>query len=127
MPTQTAQITIGDGLVRINATATKTPSANISFEETVATGVTNQLVACAFPATGLKLFGICSDKDVTIKTNSSGSPQETWNLKANQPYAWVENNPGAVPFAGAVTAIYITNASGSEATVKLIAGWDATP
>lgn len=127
MPQQSAQITVGDGLVRINATIAKTVSANIGIEEEVNTGVTNQLVACAFPATGLKMLAICSDKDVTVKTNSSGSPQETWNLKANQVFLWKEGDPGSVPVAGAVTALYITNSSGAAATVKLLAGWDATP
>lgn len=125
MPQQSAQLTIGDGLVRINATVTKTVSGNVSIEETVANATTNGLIACSFPATGLKMLAICSDRDVTVKTNSSGSPQETWNLKANQPHYWCENDPGSAPVAGAVTALYVTNASGADATLKLIAGYDA--
>lgn len=125
MPQQSAQITIGDGLVRINATVTKTVTGNVSIEEVVANSTTNGLIACAFPATGLKMFAICSDKDVTVKTNSSGSPQETWALKANQPKYWCENDPGSAPVAGAVTALYVTNSSGADATIKLIAGYDA--
>lgn len=127
MPVQSAQITVGDGLVRINTTASKTVSGNVSLEETFPTGTTNGAMTIAFPATGLKMLCICSDKDVTVKTNSSGSPQETWNLKANQAFLWVENNPGSVPVAGAITAMYVTNSSGADATVKVIAGWDATP
>lgn len=122
---QSAQITVGDGLVRINATVTKNVSGNVSIEETVANATTNGLIACAFPATGLKMFAICSDRDVTVKTNSSGSPQETWNLKANQPYFWCENNPGSAPVAGAITALYVTNNSGADATLKVLAGYDA--
>lgn len=122
---QSAQITVGDGLVRINATVTKTVSGNVSIEETVANATTNGLIACAFPATGLKMFAICSDRDVTVKTNSSGSPQETWNLKANQPFWWCENNPGSAPVAGAITALYVTNNSGADATLKVLAGYDA--
>ena len=125
MPQQSAQLTIGDGLVRINATVTKTVSGNVSIEETVANSTTNGLIACSFPATGLKMFAIASDRDVTVKTNSSGSPQETWNLKANQPHVWFENDPGSAPVAGAVTALYVTNSSGADATIKLIAGYDA--
>ncbi len=122
---QSAQITVGDGLVRINATVTKNVSGNVSIEETVANATTNGLIACSFPATGLKMFAICSDRDVTVKTNSSGSPQETWNLKANQPYSWFENNPGSAPVAGAITALYVTNNSGADATLKVLAGYDA--
>lgn len=122
---QSAQITVGDGLVRINATVTKNVSGNVSIEETVANATTNGLIACAFPATGLKMFAICSDRDVTVKTNSSGSPQETWNLKANQPFWWCENNPGSAPVAGAITALYVTNNSGADATLKVLAGYDA--
>lgn len=122
---QSAQITVGDGLVRINATVTKNVSGNVSIEETVANATTNGLIVCAFPATGLKMFAISSDRDVTVKTNSSGSPQETWNLKANQPFWWCENNPGSAPVAGAITALYVTNNSGADATLKVLAGYDA--
>ncbi|TXH41657.1 MAG: hypothetical protein E6Q97_37105 [Desulfurellales bacterium] len=125
MPTQSAQVTVGDGLVRINATVTKTVSGNVSIEETIANAETNKLVACSFPSSGLKLMSMSSDKDITVKTNSSGSPQETFALKANEPVLFIEGQTALL--AGAVTALYITNASGSSATFKLIAGYDVTP
>lgn len=70
-----------------------------------------------------KLKSVCmkSDQAVTIKTNSPGSPQETINLVAGQAYIWTLQTDGAgkIPFAGDVTAMYITNASGSAANFSL--------
>jgi hypothetical protein len=45
---------------------------------------------------------------MTLKTNSTGSPQETLTIKANKPFAWNINSGVPVPFAGNVTAVYAT-------------------
>lgn len=70
-----------------------------------------------------KLKSVClkSDQALTIKTNSSGSPQETINLVAGQSYIWTLQTDGAgkIPFAGDVTAFYITNSSAAAANFSM--------
>jgi hypothetical protein len=61
-----------------------------------------------------------------VKTNSSGSPQETFTLAANKPQYW-QTGMGTTPIAGDVTKVFITNASGATARVEIQAGWDGTP
>jgi len=117
------QFSISDGALRINAAATVNPTASSSVDETVATGATNELITVAVESTALKMFVLSSDQDVTIKTNSSGSPQETFTMKANKPLVWMDGSPSASPIAGDVTALYVTNASGSTANIKMLAGW----
>lgn len=93
---------------------------SLNIDQTFTTGTTNQqLTSFAFVKTKLQAVFIVSDQNITIKTNSSGSPQETISLVANQPYFWTTNGYFANPFGGDVTTAYVTNSSGSTATLKV--------
>jgi hypothetical protein len=75
----------------------------------IATGVTNQQITpFSFTLAKLQDIYILSDQDLTLKTNSTGSPQETLTIKANQPFAWYVGSGIPAPFAGNVTALYVT-------------------
>lgn len=77
----------------------------------------------------LKSFYLHSDQDVTVETNNGATPDDTFALKANMPIAWNTDSALPNPFASAtdVTVLYITNASGSAATLKLRMLQDVTP
>lgn len=53
------------------------------------------------------------DQSITLKTNSSGSPQDTLNVQANVPYVWTVNTASifACPFSNNVTAIFVNTAA----------------
>ena len=70
---------------------------------------------------------LSSDKYLTLETNSSSSPQETIALKEGNPLLWVKDAGLDLPFAGDVTKIFATNASGADAELKIRALFDATP
>jgi hypothetical protein len=97
------------------------------MDEEILNGETNFQIDVRIESTNLRFFCLYSDRDVTIKTNSTGSPQETWALKANRPIIWATNLFGGFPIAGDVTALFITNVSGATASVKLIVGRLLTP
>lgn len=120
------QYTVSDGSVRINATETITSSVSANLDEVVTDGSTDFQINLAVQEANLQSFSLVSTQDVTVKTNSSGSPQETISLKANRLLAWGVGG-GTKPIAGDLSALFVTNASGSDATIKLIAGWDGTP
>jgi hypothetical protein len=61
----------------------------------------------------------------TVKTNSSGSPDNTITLAAGVPVAWDTNSPYANPFTANVTKFYITNASAGTFSCKVL--YDPTP
>jgi hypothetical protein len=67
-----------------------------------------------------------STQDLTIKTNSSGSPTDTITLTANGARVWA-GGESSCPFSADVTKIYVTNATGSAATVTILVCYDATP
>lgn len=88
---------------------------------------TNKEIALAFVNSRLKAIMILCAKDVTIKTNSSSSPDNTIALTANKPLLWFTGCGLANPFVAAdVTKIYVT-AVGAAQTLKIRMIEDATP
>lgn len=90
------------------------------MDESVADGVSNAEYAVSVAVANMKAAVIQSSVAMTIKTNSSGSPQETIVLAPNVPVVWQEGD--AAIFAGDVTSIFVSNASGAVGTLKIIIG-----
>lgn len=67
---------------------------------------------------------ISADKDCTLKTNSSGSPVDTFLLKANQPLIY-RKTVDANFFTVDVTKFFLTTSV--ITTLKIGIGADATP
>ena len=65
----------------------------------------------------LQAFAMLADQDMTVDTNSSGAPQETFNLLAGVPVFFTVGDPAI--FLGDVTALFVTNVGGVEATLKV--------
>jgi hypothetical protein len=107
----------GGGFISKSVTLTGIEENN--RDQSVAASTTNLLVPLAFVVADLQSIYIFSDQDLTLKTNSSGSPQETITLKANKPLAWYKDCGLPVPFAGDVTALYVTNAGATLANFSL--------
>jgi len=119
--TRTIELTVRDGT---NTIATE------SFTVTAADGVvaageidltaseTNHLVTASVDVSNLKSVVITSsDTDVTIKTNSSGSPAETITVGPDSPYIWYEGMGMTNAFATDITALYITETEAATTTV----------
>lgn len=92
------------------------------FEETVPDASTDKEFLIAIDVSEAKVVSILADQALTIKTNSSGAPQETITLIANRPTIWQVGD--AALFAGDVSSIFVTNASGSDTDLKIIVGVD---
>jgi hypothetical protein len=61
-------------------------------------------------ATGdLVALFLLSNQPMTVLTNSASTPQDTINLLAGVAFAWDAQCGLVYPFAGAVTALYLTN------------------
>ena len=108
-------------------TIAKTGSSETSLSESVATGQTAFLINVAIDVSEVKALFIVSDQDVTVKTNSSGAPDNTISLLANRPLSWDPNSYFANLLTVDVTKIYVANASGSAATLQIYVLQDATP
>jgi len=112
--------TANDGVSSYTSTQAFAPQTVIKLEESVADSVTDQSHLISLDISTLQVFYMISDVAMTVETNSSSSPQETFTLTANKPVVWRTGDTAI--FAGDVTAIYATNASGSAGTLKIMAG-----
>lgn len=105
----------------IQSTETNTGNAESNFDQQVAGSTTNGEYTFLITQADLVSCCIFSDQAVTIKTNSSGSPQDTIALEAGQNIVWdlAFDGGGKIPFAGNVTSIFITNAGSTPANVSI--------
>lgn len=93
----------------------------------VADSETDFEIVVSIDISEVKAFIVTSDQDVLLETNSGSVPDDTLNLKANVPYLWTSDNYDTFRLGTDVTAIFITNSSGSTATIRLETLEDPTP
>jgi hypothetical protein len=104
-----------------------TGDGQIGYDGAVPDNTINALIHGAFAYGDVKACCISSDRDVTIKTNSTSSPGNTLNIAANTPLVYYLGGPWANPFTADVTQLYVTNSSGAVANVKVRVLYDPTP
>lgn len=98
---------------------TVTDEAQVAYEDVVAAGASNVEADIAFNFGDIKACCLVSDKDVTIKTNSSSAPDDTISLTAGKALIWYEGARGTNPFTADVTKLFLSNAGGVNANVKV--------
>lgn len=98
------------------------------LSETISNGATNLAVSTAFPVGGLKMLSIlATGGNLTLKTNSSGTPDDTLALVDGKKIEWTEDDLEACPLTSDVTSLFVTNASGASVLLEIFAGYDVTP
>ena len=115
------------GGASISGGGTYSGSSQVRVSETVVTGSTDFEIVVGLDVSAVKSIVIKSDKAVTLETNSGSAADDTIALKANVPYVWNTDSYDAFLLGTDVTSIFITNASGSTATITIDAIVDATP
>jgi len=123
----TEKINIAGDSIEQQNTFTEADGSVIDVTAAIPDSSTDKLVVCALDVSQIKAIYILSDQDVTLETNDGTTPDDTIALKAGVPYIWYTNKYDALLLTVDVTALYLTNASGSAATFKLRALQDATP
>jgi hypothetical protein len=109
-----ARLTGGDGL-SLSGSAAASGDTVTSIDAVIPLNTTNSPVAAAFLVADVVALYIVSDQNVTLKTNSTGSPANTIALKAGIPLVWVAAAPyQANPFTTDVTAFFITNTAAAR-------------
>lgn len=117
----------GTGNSTFGGTLADTGDAEDNREAVIATS-TEQQVDIAMVRARLKHLFILSDQDVTIRTNSTGSPGDTLNVLNGFPVSYSSSAGQTNPFNSAdVTTIYIQNAGATNATVRIRVLKDSTP
>jgi hypothetical protein len=76
----------------------------------------NQQIAIAFTMAKLVAVELVAvGTDLTLKTNSTGSPANTFTLKAGKPFTWEFDVGITNPFTADVTTVYLSNPSATTA------------
>lgn len=91
-------------------------------------GTPNVEVDLAFPFANVKSMVIYSAQAMTIKSNSTSVPDDTFTVPAGKQLAWNTNDIAACPFTVDVTKLYLTNGSATlTSIVKIRILLDVTP
>jgi len=98
-----------------------------SIEVAVPDESSDMLVDLALDVSQIASIIILADQVLTLETNDGDTPDDTISLVANVPYVWNSDSYDDCPLTVDVTALYVTNASGSAATLKIECVYDATP
>lgn len=117
----------GSGISRTQDISNTQAGVTLIDGETVATSETDYQIVFALDVSACKSFYLESSQDVTFETNSGAAPDDTISLRANEPYVWHVNAYDSFLLGTDVTSVFITNASGSTATIYCVALSDVTP
>ena len=117
--------TITEGSTTITKTNTYTVETSYKLQETVTDGETNTQFLLAIDQSELKAYGMSATQAMTVYTNDAGTgtPRETFVLVANEPILFEDGIDSDI-FAGDVTSIYVTNASGTDGVLNIVAAID---
>ncbi len=129
MATHTIKLGVdGSGVARSKEISNTQAGVNIIDGETVADSSTDFEINFDLDVSACKSFYLESDQDVTFETNSGATPDDTISLRANEPYLWHVNSYDSFLISTDITtSVFITNASGSTATIYCVALYDVTP
>jgi hypothetical protein len=94
--------------------------AQLLIDDTIPAGDTNREILAAIDLSKAKVIAIKSDKNLTLKTNSSSAPANTINLLANVTYLWETGGYFANLLTTNVTKFFVTNANVTDATFAVI-------
>lgn len=114
--------TVSEGSTSLSSTTNTIVEGCDKRNETIVDAASEYNVVIGIDVSSLKVFSMKSSQVLTVKTNSSGSPQETFTLVAGRPIVWQEGD--AAIFAGDVTGLYVSNASGNDAVLEIISATD---
>lgn len=110
----------GDG-GSVSGQYTETGTSELAISENYPAGSTNTQFTIAFNYANIQNLELVSSQDMTIKTNSSGSPDNTFSLKANNPLVWSKSGAYfANPFTANVTKFYITCATAASLKGRIL-------
>lgn len=91
------------------------------FDFSVPGSTTNGQYPCAFVRSGLLVVWMLASANCTVKTNSSGSPANTFSLIAGVPFLWdAQSAYFSDPYSADVTTIYVTTST-NAARLQILA------
>ena len=125
----TSSINVGGQTRTYKKTATATDPVNINAGPiTIPNGASNQLISLSgVDISQLRGVFIGSDQEVIVEFNSNAGSGGSLSLEANVPYTWQVGDVNALLITADISSVYVTNASGADATLYFYFLHDATP
>lgn len=102
-------------------------SSKPALDETIPGASSDLAVTWSCDVSELDAIVVLASTDMTVETNSAGSPVNTLALKAGRPVFWFTGCGWACPLTADVTALYVTKAGAGDASLRIWALQDATP
>lgn len=96
-----------------------TAGSRVQIDESISVG-TDTLVALNVDVSQVRACYIHSDKAITLETNAvDATGGNTLVLVADLPYVWYTNKYDSFKFTADITALYVTNAAGASARLRM--------
>lgn len=111
----------------IQETQAFTADLRVGQSTSIDNAVSEQLVTMAVDVSEIKLVKLLSDQDLTLEFNVAGAGVPTINLLAGNPYIWYTGSYFTDLLTVDITALYLSNSSGSTAIFKMTFLFDSTP
>lgn len=132
MFTKQATVTITEAGIQVSAAFSIEGGGKLDLSETIPGGSSNLQLTAALDVSALKLLVLLCDRDITIETNSGGSPVNTFSLSAGVPFVWFAQqgalrDTGGTAVTTDITALFATLAAGDDATFQMQTLSDVTP
>lgn len=100
---------------RVSGSSQESGTTQAAIDTNFSSGSTDVLTPAAWTVANTQALILLSSADMTIKTNSAGSPANTVTLKAGIPLIWrASAGYYANPFTVNVTAFYVTCTAASR-------------
>jgi hypothetical protein len=122
--TLTKRVAPGAG-TQISKAIENTGGLEANLSESIAASQTNLQLNYALDVSAVKSFYMVASVDMLVETNSGGSPVDTINLRANEPYDWHVNAYNTFKFGTDITALFITNTLAGTLEIRCVV--DVTP
>lgn len=110
--------TDGQGITTTDSFAV-TDSGSILSDPTIPANTNNVEVGIAFTIAALKSIRIDTDVTVTLETNDGTTPDDTFTITAGTPFFWMTGTGIANPFDTNVTKFFFSNATNTNASVRI--------
>jgi hypothetical protein len=101
------------------STVTETGDTDSSLDTTIPNGGTNVLATFNVDVSQVVSFLMFSTQDMTVKTNSPTSPDQSFDLAAGHGFTWNSSHTDPNPLNVDIAAFYFTNNGTADATVNL--------
>lgn len=121
----TPALTTPGGQVSGN-TLTLQAGAERNIDELIPIGATDLALSYALIVAKCVSFWVSADQALTLEFNNATTGVPTLILVANLPYYWATNFYDTFKLTANVTSLFVTNASGVAATLKIRALEDPT-